>query len=374
MAVTQMLVLNPDGYRHFLRPLLFRLPPEAAQQLADLALRPRRIWAAVAPALRVKSERLRVDLSGIELDSPVGLAAGYDKNCEHLPSLSAMGFGYLVGGTVTEEARKGNPRPRLLRYVEQESLINSLGFPSKGLEYAAQTLEQAWETRDRTPIVVSVSGVTVGEILRCHRRLEPLVDAVEVNISSPNTAGLRAFHERALLSELLGRINDQRQKPVFVKIPPYLATPDPDLPLTEPGGLAGGESEDTSRRRVFGLIRVCLDRGVDGLTVSNSRPALEPRLATGVGGLSGRGLFGDLIRMVREIRASVGDRLAINACGGIFSGEDAWQALKEGATTVQVLTALVYRGPGVVRQINRELLRVMDREGVVGLSPAVNQP
>lgn len=367
-ALTEMLALVPDAYTRLVRPLLFRLPPERAQRVAESALRPRLLWKVAEAALRVRSDRLRVELCGIPLESPVGLAAGFDKDCRYLPSLAAMGFGYLVGGTVTEAGGRGNPRPRLLRYVERESLVNCLGFPSRGLERAAAQLARAHEAGCRSPVVASVSGVTAGEVLRCHMRLEPLVEAVELNISSPNTAGLRVFQEPGRLSELLGRLNDQRRKPLLVKLPPYLASPDHGLPRTAPGGPGGGESEDESRQRVFGLVRVCLDRGVDGLTVSNSRPVVEPRLSTGGGGLSGKALFADMIRMVREVRAGAGGSMAINACGGVFSGADAWRAIREGATTVQLFTGLVYRGPGVVRRMNLELLRIMDREGVAALS------
>ncbi len=364
-----MLVLNPDAYRHVLRPLLFKLPPESAQRAAEYALRLKPLWRAAASALQVRSERLHTNLCGIKLSSPIGLAAGYDKNCEFLPSLAALGFGYLVCGTVTESPRKGNPRPRMARYVNQESLVNSLGFPSKGLEYAAIRIERTRNTPGHPPTVASVSGVTVDEIVRCHGRLDPLADAVEVNISSPNTEGLKVFHEPKSLAGLLGRINEQRRGRLFVKIPPYLFTRVPDLPAPAVGDHDGeGEpSQDELRRNVFDLVKVCLDLGVDAITVSNSLPVSDSRLGTGRGGLSGRALFPNMVRMVAEIRAGVGDKLAINACGGIFSAEDAWRALREGATTVQIFTGLIYRGPGIVGQIHRGLLRLMDREGVEAL-------
>ncbi len=342
-----MLVIRPEAYSLLIRPLLFSLPPERAQKLADLALKQRPVWRALSPLFQVRDARLEVELCGIRLKSPVGLAAGYDKDCELLPSLARLGFGYLVGGTVVESPRPGNPRPRVLRYTREQSLINALGFPSRGLESAARRLERARQECGDTRVFVSVSGVTEDEVLRCHSRLEPLVDAVEVNISSPNTAGLRVFHEPKALAALLARLNQQRRKPVFVKLPPYAA------------------GDDEARDRVLGLARVCLEHGMDALTIANTRPTRDARLAVGAGGLSGRLVFPDMLRMVREVKAEVGQGLAINACGGIFSAEDAWQALEAGATTVQLLTGLVYRGPGVAHSINCGLLDIMDRRGAL---------
>ena len=335
-----MLPLPSGIYRLIIRPLLFRLPPETAQGLADYVLKKGSLWRGLAPVLRVTSPSLLTEIAGLDLENPVGLAAGYDKNCEFLPSMAALGFGYVTGGTVTELPQPGNPKPRVLRYPKDESLANALGFPSMGLEFAANQLEQTRRAPGRARVVVSVSGVTVDEIVRCHRRLEPLVDAVEVNISSPNTAGLAVFQEPAALSGLLDRVNDGRRKPLFIKLPPYPA---------------GDEGED--RDRGLALVRACVTHGVEAVTVANSRRVEDPGLATGAGGLSGKPVFTNMLRMVADVRGEVGDKMAINACGGIFSGEDAWLALQAGATTVQLLTGLVYRGPAIVRRINQQLLR-----------------
>ena len=345
-----MVFLAPAAYKAILRPLLFLLPAEAAQKAAHLALRQRYLWRAFAPFLRVRGERLRVQWCGHSLVSPVGLAAGFDKSCEMLPSLEALGFGYLMCGTVTEEPRSGNRKPRLFRHVGQQSLVNAMGFPNKGLEAAVRRLEHSRERLGGTPFAVSVSGATADEMVRCHLRLEPLVDAVELNISSPNTAGLKVFHEPPALTELVARVNERRSKPLMVKLPPYPSA-------------NGAESGEQAREWGMALAKVCLTEGVDAVTVANSRPVSDARLSTGAGGLSGMPIFEDTIRMVADVRSEVGDRLAINACGGIFTGQDAWKALRAGATTVQLYTGLVYRGPGVVRAINRELLAIMAKEG-----------
>ena len=348
-----MLIINPDAYRAFIKPLLFRLPPETAQSLAHIALKQHHIWRAASPLLQVDNSRLEVDLAGIRLSNPVGLAAGYDKDFESTPALSSLGFGYLTCGTVTEMPRVGNPRPRVLRYENDEALINSYGFPSKGLDYAVAQLERAQPLLNGTPIVASVSGVAADEILRCHSRLEPLVSAVEVNISSPNTLGLRIFQQPDTLRQLLAQLNDQRRKPLFIKLPPYIETPS-----------VGSEQKDM----VLSLVAVCVEQGVEAVTIANTWPIRDSRLAVGAGGLSGKPVFADMLKMVTDVRAEAGNSIAINACGGIFSGEDALAAIQAGATTVQILTSLIYRGPGIVRRINEEMLTLMDAERMPALT------
>ncbi len=349
------MIHSPAFYRSLVRPLLFALPPERAQAVADLALRYPRPWKALGGVFEVKNDRLAVELAGMKLSNPVGLAAGYDKNCDLLPGLAHLGFGYVSCGTVVALPQPGNPRPRVFRDREREALVNSLGFPSKGLEYAVERLGSGGRHEDR-PVIGSVSGVTIDDVAGCHRRIEPLVDGVELNISSPNTSGLRVFQEPPALSELLGRLNDGRNRPLFVKLPPYST---------------GGPSE--SRERVMALVDVCVREGADGLTVANTHPIEDARLAVGKGGLSGKAILERTVEMVADVRAETGGRAAINASGGIFTGEDAWRALKAGATTVQVLTGLFYRGPGIARAINEELLREMEREGVESLASARRQ-
>ena len=350
------MIHSPAFYRSVVRPLLFALPPERAQSVADLALRYPRPWKALAGMFEVRDDRLAVELAGMKLANPIGLAAGYDKSCELLPALASLGFGYVSCGTVVALPQPGNPQPRLVRDRKRESLVNSLGFPSKGLDYAVERLRSG-ERHESLPVIGSVSGVVLDDVLRCHRRIEPLVDAVELNISSPNTSGLRVFQEPPALSELLDRLNDDRNGPTFVKLPPY------DV---------GGELSET-RERVMALVDACVRQGVDGLTVANTHPVEDARLAVGKGGLSGRAIFERTVAMVADVRAEARSGVAINASGGIFTGEDAWRVLKAGATTVQVLTGLFYRGPGIARAINEELLREMDSEGVESLTSVRSQ-
>lgn len=329
-------------YERLVRPALFQLPPETAQGVVDLVLSWERAWTTLYPSLHVE-QQLGVEWCGMTLRNPVGLAAGFDKDCVRLASLAALGFGYVTCGTVTEHPLPGNPKPRLIRLAGEESLLNAMGFPNKGVASAARHIEAARGRMNSTPVIVSISGTSPAEVIRCHRRLEPIVEAVEVNISSPNTSGLRVFHNPQVLRELLDGINDSRQRPLAVKLPPY----------------SGSEPSHEDRSRTAALVRECVGAGVDGLTVSNSRPVTDSRLSVGNGGLSGKPLLRATLAMVSDVRAEAGSRISINACGGISIGADVHAALTAGADTVQVYTALVYRGPDLVRRINRELLDLM---------------
>ena len=343
-------------YKRAARPFLFQLPPETAQRTADIVLGWEGLWGALASSLRVDHPRLETDWCGLKLRNPVGLAAGFDKDCRRLPSLAALGFGYVVCGTVTLGPRSGNPKPRMVRLTSEESLLNAMGFPSRGLEAAAAHIEAARSRMSGTPVVASISGTEIGDVLQCHRRLDPLADATEVNISSPNTAGLRVFHQRTSLRGLLDVINQSRRGPLLIKLPPYSS---PNPPQQE-------------RDHIAALVGACLEAGVDGLTVANSRPVADSRLATGSGGLSGRSIFPATLTMVRDVRAQVDGSTAINACGGVSSGADAWEVLQSGADTLQLYTGLLYEGPGLVKRINDELLRIMDEH--VGAYPARRSP
>ena len=347
-----MLILNPDAYASLLRPLLFALPAEAAQKVAGKALKHPLPWRALGPVLKVRDRRLRADWCGMRLSNPVGLAAGFDKNCEMIQSLAALGFGYITVGTITLHPRPGNPKPRMVRDAKESSIINALGFPSDGLASAARRLERSQSVRAKVPVIASVSGETVDDIVRCHRRLESLVDAVEINISSPNTSGLRVFHQPDRLAQLIDAVNEVRYRPLIVKLPPL------------PGPNAKRDDLHRERDRLMALVQVCKRRGADGLTVANTRPVKDDRLSVGSGGVSGRPLFSRMIEMVQYVRAEVGDGMTINACGGVFTGEDALQALQAGASTVQFYTAFVYRGPAAAGAVNRELLAAMSIQPV----------
>ena len=292
-------------------------------------------WSPLAPYYKTRDLTLKTSLAGIQLNSPVGVAAGLDKNCRFLNSFMNLGFGYAVGGTVTLHPRPGNPGPRLLRDRAQGSITNSLGFPSHGANAVTRNLNKT----AAKPLIISISGLNLKEFVQCYQRISPLAHGVELNISSPNTAGLRVFQEHKTFSELLEGINTRRTKPIFVKIPPYTGEKDQD--------------------KVLNLVRIARQMGVDGITAANTRPVDEPALKVGKGGLSGPPLFQDMLRILADVRKEVGDAMAITASGGISKPEDAIAALTLGADTVQIHTGLIYEGPSVARNINQGLSRFL---------------
>ncbi|MDE2942189.1 MAG: hypothetical protein OXP10_07625 [Chloroflexota bacterium] len=329
-------------YTRLVRPLLFRLPPERAQRLAETFLVAGPVWRAVSA---LDDPRLHAEVAGIRLPNPIGLAAGYDKDCAMLGRRASRGLGYMVGGTVTAQPRPGNPRPRIVRNPGGGSLVNSLGFPSRGVEEAARRLSRR---APNVPLLLSISGLTLGEFSLCYRKLSPLCGGVELNVSSPNTEGIRVFQEPGRLGELLSALSAEKTGPLFLKLPPYF--------------------DDDQRDGVMRLVDVCLDGGVEGVTVSNTHPVPDERLAVGRGGMSGRPLLPHTLRMVSEVRRQAGDGLAINGCGGISSGEDALSVLRAGADTLQLFTGFVYEGPGLMKRIKRYLLDRMEEEGASSLA------
>jgi len=283
-----------------------------------------------------ESDLLASTVAGIPINNPVGLAAGYDKNCKFLSSLEEFGFGYVMGGTVTKEPRPGNPKPRVIRLKEKNALINALGFPGNGLESALSEISTLESQSKKSIRILSVSGTDTSDISQCHQRLEPFCDGIELNISSPNTKGLRIFQESTKLRSLLQAVNEHRTKPILVKMPPY-------------------NSDEGTDENALNLGRICMEEKVEGLTVSNTIPIQHEGLAIGQGGLSGSPLFENTISMVKNYKNEFGNKIEINACGGISNGRQAYDALKSGATSIQILTSLIYEGPRVVQNINREL-------------------
>ena len=330
-------------YTRIIRPLLFILPPEKASEQLRKFLKFPIPWNLVHHwFFSINDPRLSTRLGDIRLTNPVGLAAGWDKDCIYLQALQYLGFGYLVGGTVTPEPRRGNLRPRLLRDTRHHALINALGFPSRGIDVVLPRLQQL--RRNTARVLVNIAADNIEGFVKCHRVVEPWVDAVELNISSPNTGSLKVFQEPETLKELLLQINQGRTKPLFVKLPPIVG--------------------EENREQVLQLASLCVEHGVEGFTAVNTKMVEEPRLRVGRGGLSGRPLFPDMLRTVEALRQRFGPDVHINACGGIFSAEDALAALKAGANTIQLLTSFVYQGPRIALQINKGILAYLKREGL----------
>lgn len=297
--------------------------------------------------MRVRNDQLRVNVGNLALPNPVGLAAGFDKNCEMSEALFHIGFGYLTLGTVTLKPREGNPKPRMWRYPER-SLVNSMGLPNEGVHEIAAKLSK--RNPDLGPTIVSISGLSIDEFVECYREIEPLADGIELNISTPNTVGVRIFQEPDVLTKLLSAISKVKssKKPVWVKIPPYF--------------------DNKQRENVHNLIDACVKASIDGITATNTKLIDEPRASIGTGGLSGPLILQDMLRIVADVYKHTGGKVPINACGGISSGLDAWRALEAGASSVQLLTGLIYEGPGVVSRINRDILRMLESSKLSSLS------
>ncbi|KAA2234960.1 quinone-dependent dihydroorotate dehydrogenase [Salinarimonas soli] len=334
------------------RPVLHGLDPETAHGVTLQALR-------VLPPGRPASDdpRLAVEVLGRRFPNPVGLAAGFDKQCEVPDQLLGVGFGFVELGGVVPEPQAGNPRPRVFRLTRDRAIINRFGLNSDGLAAARARLER----RRGRPGIVGVnigankdSGDRLADYARCVRELGGLVDFLTVNVSSPNTPGLRDLQGEAFLDDLLARAVEARDATapgtaILLKI-----APDIDLPFLD------------------ALVEVALRRRVDALVVANTtvaRPATlaEAALARETGGLSGRPLFAPSTRLLAQAYLRVGDRLPLVGVGGVDSGEAAFTKILAGASLVQLYTALVYEGPGLVAAIKRDLLRRVAAEGAPSL-------
>lgn len=318
-------------YRSLIRPFLFRFPPERAHRITETALRVRPVWSLMRSADGVAQKNLEIDLAGVPLPNPIGLAAGFDKDCRMLTTLLDLGFGFVVGGTVTLDPRPGNRRPRMVREPAREALLNALGFPGRGLGAAERQLRKL-SPAHRQRVWVSISGTEVEPILECQKRLAPLVAGLELNISSPNTAGLVVFQSPSRLGDLVAAMMEQKTKPLFVKLPR----------LEDRGALTE-------------LAQAGVEAGADGVVAANTLPVQDARLAVGKGGLSGRPLFGSTLEIVSQLRRALPSRVPIVGCGGIWDSADVRAVLEAGATAVQLYTALVYEGPRLPATICREL-------------------
>jgi dihydroorotate dehydrogenase len=301
------------------RPAFFALPPEASHRVATAALALPLPWERIGGAARDRS--LEVDLCGIRLPNPIGLAAGFDKSCRHLDALGRLGFGFVVGGTITRAPRTGNPKPRIVRSPHRRAIVNSMGLPNRGAEAAAANLAR---TRRAAPRFASVADEDLEAASSTVELLAPHVDGFELNASSPNAPWR---HDGAHMNDLLAAFRTRTELPVLLKLPPFSAAEE--------------------RATVLGLARAAIDAGAAGLVCSNTIPVEEPRLAAGRGVRRGWGAVG---------APAPGRSVPIVACGGIFTPDDVRSCLEAGATAVQLYTGLIYRGPRIVGELTRGLL------------------
>ena len=333
-----------EAYERFVRPILFSLSAEAAHNLAIRNLRAAASLPAVLRALeRFKPPENPKTVFGLTFPNPIGLAAGFDKNGVAIPAWAALGFGFVEIGTVTAKPQPGNPKPRIFRYPEQGALINRLGFNNDGADAVAARLQKLRGDGRWPGIPVGInlgkSKITpieeaTSDYIYSFRLLQSFADYVVLNISSPNTPGLRSLQERDALEELLRAIRQENQgigKPVLIKIAP-------DLSLAE----------------LEQIIATCEQNGVAGIIATNTtlNHTAIPTSRDQAGGLSGRPLREKSTEFVRAITSR--SHLPVIASGGIFDADSAREKLEAGAQLLQVYTGYVYRGPGLLREILRD--------------------
>ncbi len=333
-----------------IRPLMFALDAERAHRAAIDALN----FAHRMPPRRFAAS-LRTRVAGIDFPSPVGLAAGFDKDAQVVEAMLGLGFGFVEVGTVTPRPQSGNPKPRLFRLASDQAVINRLGFNNQGQEAAFERLRKHLGLHGVTGVNVGAnkdSSDFIADYVEGVRRMASVARYVAINISSPNTPGLRGLQDQGALEELLAAVRSVRSgKPVFLKVAP---------------DLADGDHER--------IVRAAIDHGIDALIVGNttvSRPPLRSRHSGEAGGLSGAPLKPLALDALRKFRSASGGKIPLIGVGGIASADDAWERIRAGASLVQLYTAMIYEGPGVAMRIAKGLARKLERAGFASIAEAV---
>lgn len=334
------------------RPIFYALDAEQAHNWTVKALRS-------VPVRRPQpiDSRLAIRVAGIDFPGPVGLAPGFDKNAQVAWQMLGFGFAFAEVGTVTPLPQAGNPRPRLFRLTEDRAVINRMGFNNDGAERVVERLS----ARSEAPGIVGVnigankhSSDRIADYADMTRFMAPRARYLTVNISSPNTPGLRALQDRGALDELLAAVMAARGAiacPVFLKLAPDLEPADID-----------------------DICAVAIDRGLDALIVSNttiSRPPLASKHAGEAGGLSGAPLAPLALARLKDFRRASGGEIPLIGVGGIETAQDAYRRIRAGASLVQLYSALVFEGPGLARRIHEGLVALLDRDGFASLADAV---
>ncbi|UCH06151.1 MAG: dihydroorotate dehydrogenase 2 [Deltaproteobacteria bacterium] len=329
-----------DIYKQILRPLLFKLDAESAHNLVKKLLRRPALSRLFAGSkLFIKDERLRVDLSGVEAPNPVGLGAGFDKDADMANSLMQFGFGYIVSGSIMYHVRPGNPRPRMIRDPQREALFSCMGLPSLGLDYAVGKLRR--RRYCNVPLIVNINAENFEEYLTTFEAVQPYADIVEINLFCPNVPDESSgFLDPDGAGPLLGEIAKRKERPVFIKLPGYVT--------------------ETERQRRLDLVWTIHKHGIEGIAFAPESLVKEKRLSIGQGTLTGRPFFPQILGIIRDDYSLVRNNMVIKASGGIVTGDEAFQAIAEGASSVELYTGLIYEGWNIARNINRRLIKLMD--------------
>jgi dihydroorotate dehydrogenase len=341
-----------------IKPVLWRLDPERAHRIA--------VWLLARNPVGSRlhdDSRLGVEVMGLRFGNPIGLAAGFDKDAKVWRQASRLGFGFVEVGSITPRPRSGNPRPRLFRLDRDRAIINRMGFNNDGLDTIARRLKQTW------PEPGILLGANLGKDKETEdpaedyeigaQRLGSRADYVVINVSSPNTPGLRALQGKAPLANLIARTHHGLAESGAASPPPLLLKIAPDL----------------TDQDLADIAEVAMDGKLAGLIATNTtiaRPAgLDPRYASQAGGLSGRPLFEPSTEILRKLYRLTQGRLPLIGVGGVSSGADAYAKIRAGATLVQLYSALVFEGPYLVYRLKRELLQCLERDGIASIGEAV---
>jgi dihydroorotate dehydrogenase len=335
------------------RPLLFMADAERAHNLSLAAMK-----LAPIPAFGRDEPRLSQTVAGVHFRNPVGLAPGYDKNAEVPVEIMRLGFGFAEVGTLTPKPQAGNAQPRLFRLVEDLAVINRMGFNNEGQDAAVVRLQNIPASALCGPLGINI-GANKDSVDRTQdyvagvRTMAPYADYLTINISSPNTPGLRALQDKPALDDLLARAMTARSgaTPVFLKVAPDLEPADID-----------------------DIVEVSLARGIAAIIVSNTtiaRSSLRSVHAGEAGGLSGAPLRDLAHQRLRDFRTASGGDIILIGVGGISTAADAYARIRAGASLVQIYSALVYEGPGLAHRINKGLIRLLERDGFANIAEAV---
>ncbi|SIO19434.1 dihydroorotate oxidase A [Parasphingorhabdus marina DSM 22363] len=336
------------------RPLIFSLEAEKAHGLSIAGLK----TVPMGPAPK-SDPVLTTQLAGLTFPNPVGMAPGFDKNGEVPDALIRMGFGFAEVGTLTPRPQAGNPKPRVFRLPADEGVINRLGFNNDGQQNAIPRL-----TRIRRRMGKGILGINIGankdsedriaDYVTGVKNMAPLADYLTVNISSPNTPGLRALQDKQALEQLLTAVMEARgdhAMPVFLKVAPDLEPADID-----------------------DIVDVTMTHQLHALIVSNttiSRPDLRSSNRDQQGGLSGAPLKDLALQRLRDFRSASEGKIPLIGVGGISSAEEAYERIRAGASLIQLYTAMIYKGTGIAKTMNRDLARLLKRDGFTSVAEAV---
>tara|TARA_B100000767_G_C19745373_1_gene528236 strand:+ start:405 stop:1451 length:1047 start_codon:yes stop_codon:yes gene_type:complete len=340
-----------------LRPYIFSLDPEAAH---DLAIKSLKLNVIPKSFFKVDGEEmLEIKLFKKKLKNPIGLAAGFDKSAEVYNSLFKLGFGFIEVGTITPRRQTGNPKPRIFRLEKDKAMINRLGFNNDGMEIVLERLDES--------VPEDFLGINIGpnkdtkdktsDFIKCFNKLNKLASYITINISSPNTEGLRDFHEEKLLSNLLSKLskikkNKKIQCPIVLKVSP-----------------------DIDDKDIININELILKFKIDGIILTNTtnqqREHLSDTKKNEIGGLSGLPLQKLSLKLIKNFYKLNKGKVPIIGVGGVDSGQSAFEKIAAGATAVQLYTGMVYNGPGVIKDIKKELIEILKKEKIKNIQEAV---